>query len=284
MDILETGAKLLTSRSSGPLLSIGNRLLFTDTVRKPLVRVIDGWLRAHLDKNEGVPPTWRKIMQQRKLIYLAVLHTVDRVVERRILSPQVSRVIIELWGRALCLSLTKQAAAQRFKEEHGYGPPWFITISPGHACNLRCKGCYANSEPSAAKLPWTTFDRIMTEAKQLWGVPLFVISGGEPLLYRSEGRDVLDAKGATYYGIGSALAHIVNVILRDQRSILTVCTPVAEIVGVCDVTISLPHLIGGQGTLASFPLPLSQEEQARLHANAEIVCQAIEDLDAEMAK
>jgi L-lactate dehydrogenase len=76
----------------------------------------------------------------------------------------------------------------------------------------------------------------------------------------------------------------VNAILRDQRSILTVCTPVAEIAGVCDVTISLPHLIGGQGTLASFPLPLSQEEQARLHASAEIVCQAIENLDAEMAK
>ena len=95
---------------------------------------------------------------------------------------------------------------------------------------------------------------------------------------------IIEGKGATYYGIGSALAHIVNVILRDQRSILTVCTSVAEIVGVCDVTISLPHLIGGEGVLASFPLPLSQEEQAMLHASAEIVCQAIEDLDAEMAK
>jgi L-lactate dehydrogenase len=95
---------------------------------------------------------------------------------------------------------------------------------------------------------------------------------------------IIEGKGATYYGIGSALAHIVNAILRDQRSILTVCTPVAEIAGVCDVTISLPHLIGGKGTLASFPLPLSQEEQAMLHASAQMVCQAIEDLDAQMAK
>ena len=101
---------------------------------------------------------------------------------------------------------------------------------------------------------------------------------------RRAAYDIIEGKGATYYGIGSALAHIVNVILRDQRSILTVCTPVAEIVGVCDVTISLPHLIGGKGVLASFPLPLSQEEQAMLHASAEVVCQAIEDLDSEMAK
>jgi L-lactate dehydrogenase len=101
---------------------------------------------------------------------------------------------------------------------------------------------------------------------------------------RHAAYDIIEGKGATYYGIGSALAHIVNVILRDQRSILTVCTPVAEIVGVCDVTISLPHLIGGKGVLASFPLPLSQEEQAMLRASAEVVCQAIEDLDSEMAK
>jgi L-lactate dehydrogenase len=101
---------------------------------------------------------------------------------------------------------------------------------------------------------------------------------------RHAAYDIIEGKGATYYGIGSALAHIVNVILRDQRSILTVCTPIAEIAGVCDVTISLPHLIGGQGVLASFPLPLSQEEQAMLHASAEVVCQAIKDLDAGMAK
>jgi MoaA/NifB/PqqE/SkfB family radical SAM enzyme len=33
----------------------------------------------------------------------------------------------------------------------------------------------------------------MTEAKELWGVPLFVFSGGEPLAYHSQGRDLLDA-------------------------------------------------------------------------------------------
>src|SRR5512145_756805 len=36
---------------------------------------------------------------------------------------------------------------------------------------------------------------------------------------------IIEGKGATYYGIGSALARIVEVILRDQRAILTVCTP-----------------------------------------------------------
>jgi len=42
------------------------------------------------------------------------------------------------------------------------------------------------------KLSWDVFDRIITEAKTLWGVRFFVISGGEPMAYRSEGKDLLD--------------------------------------------------------------------------------------------
>ena len=63
-------------------------------------------------------------------------------------------------------------------------------------------------------------------------------------LVRNAAYDIIEGKGSTYYGIGSALARIIDAILRDQRSILTVCTPVAEMAGVCDVTISLPHLLG----------------------------------------
>ena len=64
---------------------------------------------------------------------------------------------------------------------------------------------------------------------------------------RRAAYNIIAGKGATYYGIGSALAQIVDVILHDQRSILTVCTPIGEILGVCDVTVSLPHLLGRRG-------------------------------------
>ena len=74
---------------------------------------------------------------------------------------------------------------------------------------------------------------------------------------------------------------IVQVILGDQRSILTVCTPVGDVFGVCDVTISLPHLLGGSGILASLPLVLDQNEQAMLRASAQVICNAISDLAVE---
>lgn len=97
---------------------------------------------------------------------------------------------------------------------------------------------------------------------------------------RNAAYHIIKGKGATYYGIGSALSRLVDVILHDQRSILTVCTPVEEIAGVRNVTVALPHLVGGQGILDTFPLPLSANEQEKLHRSASLIRKIIDDLDA----
>jgi L-lactate dehydrogenase len=89
---------------------------------------------------------------------------------------------------------------------------------------------------------------------------------------------IIGGKGATYYGIGSALARILDVILHDQRSILTVCTPAADVAGVRDVTVSLPRLLGGQGVLETFPLPLNEEESTRLRDSAGVIRRALDEL------
>jgi L-lactate dehydrogenase len=90
---------------------------------------------------------------------------------------------------------------------------------------------------------------------------------------------IISGKKATYYGIGSALARIVDVILRDERSILTVCTPMPDIAGVKDVTVAMPHLVGGSGIIDTFALPLSQHEQQKLHESAALIRRVIDDLD-----
>lgn len=92
---------------------------------------------------------------------------------------------------------------------------------------------------------------------------------------------IIEGKGATYYGIGSAIARLTEVILRDQRSILTVCTPVEEIAGVSDVTVSLPQLIGGQGIITTLHPTLDDDEQAALHHSASLIRQAIDGLDTQ---
>jgi L-lactate dehydrogenase len=95
---------------------------------------------------------------------------------------------------------------------------------------------------------------------------------------RGAAYSIIAGKGATYYGIGSALARIVDVILHDQRSILTVCTPTADVQGIRDVTVSLPRLIGGNGVQQTLPLPLSADEQSLLKASAEVIRQALDEL------
>ena len=95
---------------------------------------------------------------------------------------------------------------------------------------------------------------------------------------RFAGRDIIRGKGRTNYGIGSALVRIVEVILRDQRALLTVCTPTPDIAGVSNVTVSMPHLVGGEGILDTILLPLSltQEEEKALQTRASVVKTAYE--------
>jgi L-lactate dehydrogenase len=97
---------------------------------------------------------------------------------------------------------------------------------------------------------------------------------------RRAAYSIITGKGATYYGIGCALARIVDAVLHDQRSILTVCAPTADVLGVKDVTVALPRLVGGAGVIETFPLPLNESEQAQLRASATVIRTALNDLDA----
>jgi L-lactate dehydrogenase len=90
--------------------------------------------------------------------------------------------------------------------------------------------------------------------------------------------NIIEGKGATYYGVGSAIARIVEVMLRNQRSILTVCTPVAEVAGVRDVTVSLPNLIGGAGIITTFYPSLDQNEYSALQESASVIRSALDEL------
>ena len=95
---------------------------------------------------------------------------------------------------------------------------------------------------------------------------------------RNAAYEIIEGKGATYYGVGSAIAKIVEVILGNQRSLLTVCSPLEEIAGIKDVTLSLPHMIGGEGIIKSMDMPLTDEETEQLHKSAAVIKNAIEQL------
>jgi MoaA/NifB/PqqE/SkfB family radical SAM enzyme len=179
------------------LLDAATKALYARPSRKVIPFLLDRILRSPGPSAHRSPTGWRKIRAQRRSIYLAIGHTLNRAIEQGALSPHVARVILERWSAAVMPSRARRAAVRRFRDTHGSDPPWFVVISPTRACNLACRGCYAAAgtdgvDHHGAHLPWDVLDRAMMEAKELWGVPLFVFSGGEPLAYRSQGHDLLD--------------------------------------------------------------------------------------------
>ena len=95
---------------------------------------------------------------------------------------------------------------------------------------------------------------------------------------RRAAYQIIAGKGATYYGIGSAVARIVDVLLHDQRAILTVSSLIGGVPDCEGVTLSLPHLVGGEGVLATIPPPLDASEREGLGRSAGILREAIESL------
>jgi L-lactate dehydrogenase len=89
---------------------------------------------------------------------------------------------------------------------------------------------------------------------------------------------IIAGKGATYYGIGSAVARIVDVLLHDQRSILTITSQVEGVADCGQVSLALPHLVGGRGAMATIPLQLNEAEQEAFQRSAGIVRSAIDSL------
>jgi L-lactate dehydrogenase len=96
---------------------------------------------------------------------------------------------------------------------------------------------------------------------------------------RRAAYSIIEGKGATYYGIGSALARIAEAILDDQRAVLTVCSLMSQIVDVSDVTLALPHIVGAEGIRGTLPLPLNEAEEADLQRSANIIKAAIDEIE-----
>jgi L-lactate dehydrogenase len=87
--------------------------------------------------------------------------------------------------------------------------------------------------------------------------------------------EIIEGKGATYYGIGAAVAQIVDVIAHDQKSILTICRPTHEIREAGYTTVSLPHLVAGRNVIAPLQMKLSQKENKALADSGKIIREMI---------
>jgi L-lactate dehydrogenase len=92
---------------------------------------------------------------------------------------------------------------------------------------------------------------------------------------RDAAYDVIRRKGATNFAIAAALARIIEAVIRDQASVLTVSTLVEGHYGISGVCLSLPAVVDRSGIRRVLPIPLSEEEVERLRLSADAVRNAV---------
>ena len=86
---------------------------------------------------------------------------------------------------------------------------------------------------------------------------------------RDSAYEIIDRKGATYYGIAMAVAKIAESITRDEHSILPVSALLNGQYGINGLCLSIPTIVGSMGAEKVLEIPLNGMEQRELMGSAE---------------
>ena len=95
---------------------------------------------------------------------------------------------------------------------------------------------------------------------------------------KSAAYEIIRCKGATNFAVSVCVARIVESILKDQRSILTVSSLLNGEFGINDVCLSIPCIIGRQGILVRMTPTLNEQETKALLNSAQQLKNIIEQI------
>lgn len=126
----------------------------------------------------------KRILKDKTDMMIAVIYSALRT--------NIHKKTVKILIKNIFLNQKAKLKECEFQKKRGFVPPGFVTISPGKQCNLECPYCYANSSTDKEKLSYKRFARIIMEAKDSWGTHFFVVSGGEPFLWKDDGYTLVD--------------------------------------------------------------------------------------------
>lgn len=86
---------------------------------------------------------------------------------------------------------------------------------------------------------------------------------------RDSAYEIIERKGATYYGIGMAAAKIAEAIVRDSHTVAPISVSLNGEYGLDGLCLSIPTMIGSKGAEQILQISLSKEEQDKLNKSAE---------------
>jgi MoaA/NifB/PqqE/SkfB family radical SAM enzyme len=175
----------IVKSSSVPVL---DRLVRFKPFRQYMIRKGESRLhRKFVEENRDQVPV--KVQKMRSRAMENLLYSINRAIEEDRLSPHVRKRVLEtLVGNVLT---GERDRMRPFREQYGHNPPSLVVVSPTKKCNLRCTGCYAaSSEDNSNTLDYQQLSKMLWDKHNEWGSNFTVISGGEPLMYRSGDKDI----------------------------------------------------------------------------------------------
>jgi len=95
---------------------------------------------------------------------------------------------------------------------------------------------------------------------------------------RKDAYKIISGKGATYYGIATAVSHIVESIAKDSKKIIPLSSVLTGQYGLDGIALSLPSILGRNGVETVIDLPLSQDELSALHASAAAIKSHLDEI------
>jgi MoaA/NifB/PqqE/SkfB family radical SAM enzyme len=186
--VLQDALKKVSTASTPQLV----KMVKNPLIRKMIVSEVEKFMFSQLKESRSDPDIYPSIQDDRTAMGLAIMGSINRALDEHHLSDAYLRGMLQILVKTLFIDRGDAEPRDQFAAKYGARSPSFLLISPGKACNLRCTGCYADSDNQKNALEWSIVDRMIEEAKTLWGTRFFVISGGEPFAYRSEGKGLLE--------------------------------------------------------------------------------------------
>ena len=91
---------------------------------------------------------------------------------------------------------------------------------------------------------------------------------------KNEVYQIIERKGATYYGIGACVAQILNTILNDEMRVL----PVSSLDSYSEVYYGFPAVVGREGIIRRLDLDLTEKEGIALQKSINTLKKAIKSV------
>ena len=88
--------------------------------------------------------------------------------------------------------------------------------------------------------------------------------------------EIINKKGATFYGIGMALARLVEAIINDENSVYSTSSYLDGEYGQKDIFIGVPSVIGKAGVKWVIDVPLTDTEKERMKESADTLRNVME--------